>query len=350
MKIKHKIIKDFPYVSPDKKITLLKSGAILEDFIYRTKTESLLLDRDVVNSNSDFFQNIDWKQDLLGFMKQNKIPQPSVIGKKIIPFIEDMFVMNIVSQANSSDTEKEFKEKLQTLSLKEQELESENKKRRRELDEMEKNIESKLTQMEIDMEKKYRSKMKEVSTLESDLQEKMLEIHRSNNTNNGKDYDTELQNLKKEFQIKELELQKKSELQLTESQVSLEKNYREKILEVMQKESELEIKTGRLNQRQQDYENSMKKLSLKEQEIRDSFEEIAKKQEELRDFEYKLNQQERDFDKTSLQNTKDMDNKMKEMNDRLQVKLNDLEKREADLNIKMEALNQKETRDRKSVV
>lgn len=342
MKIKHKIIKDFPYISPDKKITLLKSGTIIEDFIYRTKTESILIDRDVVNSNADYFQSIDWKQDLLTFMKQSKVPQPAVIGRKIIPFIESIFVMSMASQVNSSDVEKEYKAKLEEMKDKEVILDKENKNKRRELDELERNLETKLTQMEIELEKKYRSKMKEVSVLESEMEKKVLDSHRNANTTSDTNLQLELENLQRQFQLKELEIQKIYEVKLTTSQVELEKQYREKLLEVMEKESDLEIKSNRLTQRQLDYESSMKKLSTKEQDIRESLEQIANKQDSLREFEYELSQRERDMDKNILKNSEDLDIKQKELNEKLELKLLELDTKESEINNKSEELNQKE--------
>jgi hypothetical protein len=340
MKIKHKIIKDFSYISADKKITLLKSGTMIEDFIYRTKVESILLDRDVVNSNPDYFQVIDWKQDLLAHMKQNKVPQPAIIAKKIFPYLEEMLIVSIASQTTNPDIEKEFKDKLQQLQEKEALLDKENKERRRELDEKEKDFETKLTQKEVEMEKKYRSKLMEVANKEAELETKLLEIQRSSTDSSTSLL--EVQNLKSQFQMKELEIQKEAETKLTAAQIELEKNYREKLLQVMEKESTLDIKTSRLNQRQEEFDKSIQKLEDKESDLRQKQEDLSKKLEELRDVEYQLNQKERSIDKTILQNTKDLDEKQTEMNQKLQEKLLDLEKRESALNDKLEDLSKRE--------
>lgn len=333
MKMKHKIIKDFSYISADKKITLLKSGTMIEDFMYRTKTESILLDRDVVNSNPDYFQIIDWKQDLLAHMKQNKIPQPAIIAKKLFPYLEEMLVMGIAAQNNISDTEKEYRDKIN-------ELEKEIKDRRRELDQKEKDIETVLTQKEVELEKSYRGKLMELTNKESELQHKILEIQR--NTGDNTTSQLEVQNLKNQLQLRELEIQKAAETKLTEAQIELEKNYREKLLAVLEKESTLDIKSSRLNQRQEEYDKSIQRLEEREQQLRDKQEEISRKTEELRDIEYQLNQKERNIDKIVLQNSKDLDEKQAEMNQRLQDKIHDLDKREAALNEKLEELSAKE--------
>ena len=84
MKIKHKVIKEFQYLSPDKKIFILKLGTILEDYIYKVKTELIPIDKDIIDNNPDFFIVIDWKAELLTYLKTNKIPQPAVLGKKLL--------------------------------------------------------------------------------------------------------------------------------------------------------------------------------------------------------------------------------------------------------------------------
>lgn len=350
MKIKHKILKDFQYVAPDKKITILKSGSVIEEFIYRTKAETILLDRDVVNSNSEYFQPIDWKQDLLAFMKQTKVPQPAVIGKKIIPFLEDMFVVSAASQAASSDNEKELRQRIEELEGQGRQLEDRYKAKRRELDEAERNLESRLTQAEIEMEKKYRARLREVGEMESALQQKELEVARREKEivnapaqGPGLGAELELQSMQRQIQLKEIEAKKDAEVRLTEAQVELEKKYREKMLALMEQESDLEIRETRIQSRQQEYEKAVQKLNERERLAVEQMEQLSRKQEEVRDAEFALNQRERDLDRTTLQGTKDLDAKQREMNDRLQAKLADLDKREKDLDRKMEALSAKES-------
>ena len=95
MKIKHKVVKEFQYLSPDKKIFILKIGAILEEYIYKVKTELIPIDKAIIDNNPEFFEVIDWKAELLTFMRAEKMPQPAQLGKKLIPFFEDMIMSSI---------------------------------------------------------------------------------------------------------------------------------------------------------------------------------------------------------------------------------------------------------------
>ena len=95
MKIKHKLLSDYQYTTPDKKIFLIKSGTIIEEYLYKLKGENIPIDRDIVLANPQLFEVIDWKAELLSFMKVNKMPQPAQLGKKLIPFFEDMIMSSI---------------------------------------------------------------------------------------------------------------------------------------------------------------------------------------------------------------------------------------------------------------
>lgn len=89
--MKHKIIEDFHLMGHDKNIITLKSGTILEDYIYKKGTMGeLLVGKDAVEKNERFFEIFDWKAELTSYLKSQKIPQPSVLSKKIQPFIQDM--------------------------------------------------------------------------------------------------------------------------------------------------------------------------------------------------------------------------------------------------------------------
>lgn len=103
MKAKHKLLSDFQYISPDKKIFVLKSGTILEEYNYKVKSEVIPIDRDIVDNNPEFFEVVDWKAELLSFMRVNKMPQPAQLGKKLIPFIEEMVLSSVpTTQGQSS--------------------------------------------------------------------------------------------------------------------------------------------------------------------------------------------------------------------------------------------------------
>jgi len=93
MSVKHKVLKDFQLLTNDKKIIVLKAKTVLEDYKYVTKNDNVLVEKEIIDNNPDFFAPIDWKEELNTYLRQNKIPQPAVITKKLVPFIEEMFVI-----------------------------------------------------------------------------------------------------------------------------------------------------------------------------------------------------------------------------------------------------------------
>jgi hypothetical protein len=126
MKTKHKLINDFQYVSPEKKIFVLKSGTILEEYNYTQKGETTPIDKDIVDNNPEFFIVVDWKSELLSYMRVNKLPQPAQLGKKLIPFIEEMILSGMEktdTTTNDSERTMEFEQKETELFKREQVLE-----------------------------------------------------------------------------------------------------------------------------------------------------------------------------------------------------------------------------------
>lgn len=94
MATKHKVLKDFQLLTEDKKILILKAKTIIEDFKFKTKTEVVNVPSDIIRNNPEYFSYIDWKEELQSYLKTNKIPQPAVITKKLVPFIEDLMEEN----------------------------------------------------------------------------------------------------------------------------------------------------------------------------------------------------------------------------------------------------------------
>lgn len=90
MAIKHKVLKDFQLLTDDKKILILKAKTIIEDYKFKNKSETVSVPVDIIKNNPDYFSFIDWKEELQSYLKVNKIPQPAVITKKLVPFIETM--------------------------------------------------------------------------------------------------------------------------------------------------------------------------------------------------------------------------------------------------------------------
>ncbi len=145
MKLKHKLIKEFQYLGDDKKIIVLKVGTILEEYVYKLKSEVIPIDKDIVDNNTDFFEMINWQSELLSFLKVNKIPQPSMLSKKLYPFIEKLILDLPIKNENSfiEESEKKVLDKIN----KEIELESNLSDKEKKLLEFEKYLNKKETEL-----------------------------------------------------------------------------------------------------------------------------------------------------------------------------------------------------------
>ena len=196
MKIKHKVVKEFQYLSPDKKIFILKIGAILEEYIYKVKTELIPIDRAIIDNNPEFFEVIDWKAELLTFMRAEKMPQPAQLGKKLIPFFEDMIMSSIqhdnipsIDPTLMKDVERreiELNTFKRDLDRKETDLDSRDRRIKDKEDELEiriKRVEKREDEYKLDLktiEKKdddLRLRTRTITEKELDLQEKIQELN-----------------------------------------------------------------------------------------------------------------------------------------------------------------------------
>jgi DNA repair exonuclease SbcCD ATPase subunit len=191
--MKHKIIEDFHLMGPDKNIITLKSGTILEDYIYKKGTMGeLLVGKEAVEKNEKFFEIFDWKAELTAYLKSNKIPQPAVLSKKIQPFIQEMmsttsYSTNVVS--TQTEVMVDNPEHLKTIeslkrTIKEKELEIE------ELNNLIKKKESNINR-QID------EKEKDLEFREEQLKKRKERLE---------DLDFELENRTKEVKNKEFEV------------------------------------------------------------------------------------------------------------------------------------------------
>ena len=184
MAVKHKVLKDFQLLTNDKKIITLKAKTILEDYKYSTKNDNVLVEKDIVDNNPDYFSIIDWKEELNTYLRQNKMPQPAVLTKKLVPFIEEMFVINqknevkevireVVKEIPTSDIEKEIEleSKIQKNKILEEHLKLEIEKLNSNIFEL-KRKEKQLNDLEIELNQKSELLKK----LELDLSEKELSI------------------------------------------------------------------------------------------------------------------------------------------------------------------------------
>jgi hypothetical protein len=107
MAIKHKVLKDFQLLTDDKKIIILKAKTVIEDYKFKNKSETVSVPVDIIKNNPDYFSFIDWKEELQSYLKVNKIAQPAVITKKLVPFIETMMSENGGTQTKEVIVEKE---------------------------------------------------------------------------------------------------------------------------------------------------------------------------------------------------------------------------------------------------
>ena len=135
MAIKHRVLKDFQLVTEDKKIIILKSKTILEDYKYTNKKESAYVSKEIIQNNPEFFLKVEWTEELNNYLKLNKIAQPAVVTKKLVPFIEKMMseidvktnveTVIVESVKHDYDIQLELESKLKKVTLKESRLEKE---------------------------------------------------------------------------------------------------------------------------------------------------------------------------------------------------------------------------------
>lgn len=255
MKIKHKLLSDYQYVSPDKKIFLIKLGTVVEEYNYKLKGELIPLDKDIIENNPQIFELIDWKAELMSFMKSNKMPQPAQLGKKLIPFIEDMILSSIQQNAPNTDTTA-----LRDVERRESDLNS----LKRELDRRESDIDSRERRIK-DQEDEIEVRMNRIQKREDEykLDVKGLE----------KKYD-EIREKNRSLTEKELDIQEKSQ-QLNERERNIDNNallnakeYDKKYLELQNKidsdlkslskrEKELEVEAKKLKELQQNLDKQL---------------------------------------------------------------------------------------------
>jgi uncharacterized protein (DUF3084 family) len=237
MRIKHKLLSDYQYTTPDKKIFLIKSGTILEEYVYKVKNESIIIDRDIIDNNPDFFEVVDWKYELMNYMKVQKLPTPAQLHKKIVPFIEEMVLSSISQNSNSGPVVDEAKVK--------------------------------------------------------------------------------------ELEWKEIDL-----------------NNREK--RISDKEEEIDIRLKRVEKREQDHKDELKGLDKKEDELRERSRELTEKQLDLEDKIQDLNEKERNFDRSVLDSAGQLDEKYKELQQKIDKDLEVVSEKEKELEKLSKELKRKE--------
>lgn len=274
MKIKHKVIKEFQYLSADKKIFILKTGTILEEYIYKVKSEFIPIDKEIIDNNPEFFEIIDWKAELLTFMRSEKMPQPAQLGKKLIPFFEDMIMSSIQTATPAA---------IDSTLLKNVE------KRESELNTFKINLDRKETDLD--------SRDLRIKDKEDELEIRIKRVEKKED-----EYKLDIQNLEKKnddlrlrsriITEKELHIQDKLQ-ELNERERNLDRTALSSVKEIDSKYAELQSKIDSdltsLSKREKELESGFKKMKEIESNIEDNKRKIYSDLEsELKEIESEI--------------------------------------------------------------
>ena len=286
MKIKHKLLTDYQFTTVDKKIFLIKSGTLIDDYVYKIKGESIQIDKGIVEANPQIFAPVDWKAELLTHMKISKFPTPTQFHKKLIPFIEEM----IISSIQQIPTTIEIKDdsKIKDLEAKEKDLEakeSEFNSREKRIKDKEEEVDIRLKRVEK-REEDYKNELKNLDKKEDDLRARSREI-----TEKKLDLEDKLRFInekERNFDRSVLESSKTLDQKYAELQQKIDKD----LATVTKKERELELLSKELNRKEEsllqlktDLEEVEKYLTIKVEEVNLEEESLMKLDQEIRDWE-----------------------------------------------------------------
>lgn len=253
MKIKHKLLSDFQYISPDKKIFIIKAGTVLESYNYKLKSDIIPIDKEIVDANPEIFNIVDWKAELLTYIKTNKLPTPAVLTKKLIPFIEEI-VLSSTSQSKSLPVVDEAK--IKELELKEIDLNS----RERRIKDQEDEIEIRLKRAEK-REKDLKDDLQSIENREDELRSKSKElIEKSLDIN---DRTQELNEKERNLDRDVLKSSNEIDSKYKELQDKIDKD----LLDLSNREKELDNKSRSLSEKEIDFENEKNKIHDKYRDI-----------------------------------------------------------------------------------
>ena len=237
MKIKHKLLSDYQYTNADKKIFLIKSGTIIEEYIYKLKGESITIDKEIIDANPEIFSTIDWKAELLAFIKANKLPTPAVLTKKLIPFIDEMVLSGMQKSVGPAVDESAVKE----LERKESNLNSREKRIKEKEDEIDIRI-KRVEKREVE----YKEDLKSLDKKEDELREKSKEV-----IEKGLDLDDKIQDInEKERNLDRTVLESSKEID--EKYVKLQKKIDSDLKALSERERDLESKSKSLSKKESD--------------------------------------------------------------------------------------------------
>lgn len=276
MKIKHKLLSDYQYITPDKKIFLIKSGTIIEEYQYKLKGENIPIDKDIVEANPQLFDPIDWKAELLTYMRAEKLPQPAQLGKKIIPFIEEM----ILSSISQSQPQGQVVDEYQIKELERKEKDLNNREFR--IKDKEEEIEIRISRVEK-REESYKEDLKLLDKKEDELRErnkilteKQIDLEDKTQDLNEKErnFDRSVLQSAAELDTKYADLQKKidSDLELVTQK---EKDLEVKSKDISRRESDLEKRESEINDKIRDFEIRADEFKIIEEDNRKLSQEIS---------------------------------------------------------------------------
>jgi len=253
MKIKHKLLSDFQYISPDKKIFIIKAGTVLESYNYKLKSDIIPIDKEIVDANPEIFNIVDWKAELLTYIKTNKLPTPAVLTKKLIPFIEEIVLSN-TSQSKSLPVVDEAK--IKELELKEVDLNSRDRRIKGQEDEIEirlKRVEKREKELKDDLQS-LENREDELRNKSKELIEKSLDINDRTQELNEKERNLDRDALKSSNEI---------DSKYKELQDKIDKD----LLDLSNREKELDNKSRSLSEKEIDFENEKNKIDDKYKDL-----------------------------------------------------------------------------------
>lgn len=259
MVTKHKLLTDYQFTSSDKKIFVLKTGTILQDYKYKVKNETIDIDRDIVDANPEFFEVLDYKAELLSYLKLQKVPQPSQVHKKLIPFIEDMVLSSMKQSSGTMDDSviKELDRRESDLNSRENRIKDSEEEIDIRLKRIEKREQSYKDDLNI-LDKKedaLRTRSKELTEKQLDIEDKIRDIkERERNLDrvqleSGKDMD-----------VKYDELQRKMDKDLRAL------SEKEKDIEALQKE--VKKREVKVDQREADVDDKIRNFEIKIEDLK----------------------------------------------------------------------------------
>jgi hypothetical protein len=108
--MRYQVIKDFQYTDEKHQIMILPAAQILSKvdkgiYAFKIKSKEYAIPEEVVIKNPVFFKAVDWRDDLMSYMKEHKRSTVPANHKIVVEFF-DTFVLNgkdVVDQDDMKD-------------------------------------------------------------------------------------------------------------------------------------------------------------------------------------------------------------------------------------------------------